>query len=135
MPAAPKVRPQTHSCYLLKSTVLKRTYIGYTVNVTQRLRKHNGEIKGGAKYTSTGRPWVIVCHVTGFATNREALRFEWHWKNWRKSKRVKQCIDPAVMAGIPKEGNNVAVRLAVAHHLVAASAAWTLGHHSLKINL
>ena len=28
------------------------TYIGATNNLKQRIRKHNGEIKGGAKYTT-----------------------------------------------------------------------------------
>ena len=62
--------------YLLKSEVSNRTYIGYTVNIRQRLRKHNGEIKGGAKKTRKGRPWKLVLYVTGFEYERTALQYE-----------------------------------------------------------
>lgn len=65
-----------------------RTYIGATVDVDRRLRQHNGELKGGAKYTS-GRPgqWQRVCYVKGFASSHDALSFEWHWKHFtRKNK-------------------------------------------------
>lgn len=66
-----------HSVYLLKSTTTRRTYIGYTVNPVRRLRQHNGEIKGGAKYTRRGRPWVMICYITGFPDHRTALQYEW----------------------------------------------------------
>lgn len=66
-----------YSVYLLKSTVSNRTYIGYTNKAVElRLRKHNGEIKGGAKRTSRGRPWEIVLYVTGFEYERTALQYE-----------------------------------------------------------
>ena len=37
--------------YLLENTDNKRTYIGVTTNIERRLRQHNGELVGGAKYT------------------------------------------------------------------------------------
>ena len=37
--------------YLLTNSKNNCTYVGITNNPEQRLRKHNGEIKGGAKYT------------------------------------------------------------------------------------
>lgn len=81
----------------------RRTYIGATVDVIRRLRQHNREVKGGAKYTSNGR-WMHLVHVTGTATRlncllkvkvlnncfllysgfpnqRAALQFEWKWKH------------------------------------------------------
>ena len=75
-------------CYLLTSG--NRTYIGYTVDVTRRLRQHNGELKGGAKYTH-GRIWKLAAKVTGFNTKREAMSFEWHWKH--KTRGLKQRIE------------------------------------------
>jgi predicted GIY-YIG superfamily endonuclease len=33
-------------------------YVGCTTDPARRLRQHNGEIKGGGKYTSKHRPWV-----------------------------------------------------------------------------
>lgn len=35
-------------------------YIGWTNNLARRLRQHNGEIKGGAWYTSWKKPVVLV---------------------------------------------------------------------------
>ena len=66
-----------YSVYLLKSTVSNRTYIGYTNKAVElRLRKHNGELQGGAKRTSRHRPWEIVLYVTGFEYERTALQYE-----------------------------------------------------------
>lgn len=56
------------------------TYIGASMDFVHRLRQHNGEIVGGAKYTARFRPWHRAVHAEGFATWRDALRFEWAWK-------------------------------------------------------
>jgi hypothetical protein len=45
-----------------------------------RIRQHNGEIKGGAHYTS-GKTWEIACTIGPFPTWNAALQFEWKWKN------------------------------------------------------
>ena len=43
------------------------TYAGVSPDVHKRLRKHNNEITGGAKYTlSKGPGWKHVCLVHGF---------------------------------------------------------------------
>ena len=39
--------------YLLVNTDNNRTYVGITNNSTRRLRQHNSEIKGGARYTTS----------------------------------------------------------------------------------
>lgn len=66
-----------HTCYILKSTVSNRIYVGYTIDFNRRLRQHNGEIVGGAKKTSKYRPWVPVCTIQGFYESSAALRFEY----------------------------------------------------------
>jgi predicted GIY-YIG superfamily endonuclease len=68
------------SCYLLKSENSTCTYVGSTNNLKRRIRQHNGEIKGGAKYTSKNRPWSIILFIQGFKTKNHCLSFEWHWK-------------------------------------------------------
>ena len=52
-------------CYIIENSGF--TYCGASNDVYRRLRCHNGEIKGGAKYTtSKGRGWEIVCIIHGF---------------------------------------------------------------------
>lgn len=75
----------TWACYYLASTTKPRSYIGATVDPARRLRQHNGEIKGGARYTRGGRPWRRVCYVDGFQNQRQALQFEWRWKHMSSS--------------------------------------------------
>ena len=59
-----------------------RTYAGISPDPKRRLRQHNGELVGGAKYTlSVGPGWEHVCLVRGFRTNIEAMQFEWAVKH------------------------------------------------------
>jgi len=86
--------PSDHCCYLLRSRLNGRTYIGYTTDPLRRLRQHNGEICGGAKKTSRSRPWELVCVVRGFPDQGSALRFEWRWqhtaaKKWTLASRLR----------------------------------------------
>ena len=58
------------------------TDAGVSPDPLRRLRQHNGEIKGGAKYTTSKGPgWTHVCLVEGFRTKIEALQFEWAVKH------------------------------------------------------
>ena len=63
--------------YWLKSK--GKNYIGYTNNLTRRLRQHNGEQKGGALRTKTG-VWYVHKVMSGFESKRAALRFEFALK-------------------------------------------------------
>ena len=73
-------------CYLLNSSISNRTYIGITNNLTKRLRQHNGEICGGAKYTRSFRPWKPILIVSGFYTKNQTLSFEYRVKKKRNNK-------------------------------------------------
>ena len=42
-----------------------------------RLRRHNGELSGGAARTERGRPWAIVLEIYGFGSRNDALSLEW----------------------------------------------------------
>lgn len=66
-----------HCCYILKSKNYNRIYIGYTVNFSRRLRKHNGELSGGADKTKEYRPWIPICIIRGFNEYSSVLRFEY----------------------------------------------------------
>ena len=68
------------SCYIIENKGY--TYVGVSNNVTKRLRAHNGEIKGGAKYTtSKGCGWKHICVIHGFPTKIESMQFEWALKH------------------------------------------------------
>lgn len=81
--------PDAHVCYILRSTISDRIYIGYTVDFNRRLRQHNGEIAGGAKKTCKHRPWVPLCVISGFYDNSTALRFEFRLQHYgRKPAKI-----------------------------------------------
>lgn len=75
-------------CYCLERVDGRKTYVGYTVNLAKRIRQHNGELVGGAKYTHGGK-WVVRWMVSGFRTKNEAMSFEWHWK--RQTRKQNGC--------------------------------------------
>jgi len=67
--------------YILRSQPSpNRTYCGTTNNMKRRLRQHNGLLSGGARATSTGKPWVVAGIIHNFSSKSLALRFEWFCK-------------------------------------------------------
>lgn len=72
-------------------------YVGKTTNIEHRLRQHNGEIKGGAKYTAAKRP-VSIAYIEEFGTHREAAQREYALKqlsHQQKETLVKTIIPQA----------------------------------------
>jgi predicted GIY-YIG superfamily endonuclease len=60
----------------------KCTYAGVSPDPVRRLRQHNSEIKGGAKYTTSKGPgWKHFCLVSGFQDKIQAMQFEWAVKH------------------------------------------------------
>lgn len=71
--------------YCLHSTTHpNRTYIGATKNLKRRLRQHNQEIKGGAKYTRIGKPWIVAWYITGSPSWNKTLSCEWYVKYYSR---------------------------------------------------
>ena len=59
-----------------------KTYAGVSPNPMKRLRQHNKELVGGAKYTTAHAPgWKHVCLVHGFQNKIQAMQFEWAVKH------------------------------------------------------
>ena len=84
-------------CYILKNDQNNRTYNGFTVNPKRRIRQHNQEIVGGAKYTKKygEKDWEVYVLVTGFPDNVNALQCEWRIKHPnRKRRRPKRYNSP-----------------------------------------
>uniref|UniRef100_A0A3Q7EJE3 GIY-YIG domain-containing protein n=1 Tax=Solanum lycopersicum TaxID=4081 RepID=A0A3Q7EJE3_SOLLC len=60
--------------YLILSTNPPiKTYVGVTTNFCRRLKEHNGELKGGAKASRSGRPWICACLIRGFKGRSEGI--------------------------------------------------------------
>jgi putative endonuclease len=79
----------TYFVYVLRSTVARRTYVGMTSDLERRLRQHNGELAGGARYTRVGRPWEIKLVLGPYPTRSHACRVEWRAKRFRGAERFK----------------------------------------------
>ena len=58
------------------------SYVGMTNDIFKRLRQHNGEISGGAKYTSKRKGWYPVLIIDGFLDMRSAMQCEWKLKHF-----------------------------------------------------
>ena len=79
---------KTYIVYLLINTsnTNNYTYLGITNNSIRRLRQHNGEIKGGAKYTHSFKgdgQWIYYLKIKNL-NKSEALSIERTAKNKRK---------------------------------------------------
>lgn len=64
----------------------KHSYVGYSVNMRHRLRQHNGELVGGAKYTKSCTDWTPAMIITGFTSKQAAQSFEAAWKHAKSCK-------------------------------------------------
>lgn len=84
--------------YLLYHSIKNRTYLGITNNLKRRWRQHNGEIKGGARATSSllkfGQ-WQPVLIVSGFSKSN-VLSIEKIIKNKRNKGRGKTPLEKRI---------------------------------------
>tara|TARA_Y100001958_G_C21214817_1_gene540296 strand:+ start:827 stop:1231 length:405 start_codon:yes stop_codon:yes gene_type:complete len=69
--------------YILKSD--NKSYVGMTNNFDRRIRQHNKEIKGGARYTSKSNNWYPICIIDGFKDIKSACQCEWRLKQSYKN--------------------------------------------------
>lgn len=61
-------------------------YTGYTTDLDARIRVHNGEGKGGAKYTRSRRP-VTLAYYEEYEDKSTALRRECEIKKLSKAEK------------------------------------------------
>lgn len=61
-------------------------YVGATTDPARRLRQHQGEIKGGGRYTSTKRPWKMRAIFGPYADRSEAMKAERALKKGKRGK-------------------------------------------------
>ena len=66
-----------HYVYIIKSINFpEKIYVGYSLNVEERLKKHN---EGGSEYTKDYFPWKLV-YFSAFIDKSLALDFEKYLK-------------------------------------------------------
>ncbi len=75
----------SHFVYILRCAD-NTLYIGRTSDLQKRLKKHNGEIAGGAKYTRSRRP-VSLVFFEEFGTLSEALKREYALKQLSRKQK------------------------------------------------
>ena len=64
------------------SCVNKRTYVGFTNDLKNRLKKHNSN--KGARYTK-GNKWMII-YKKKFLSKKKAMSYEYNLKHDRKER-------------------------------------------------
>lgn len=99
--------------YILESRKNPRkTYVGVTNEPFRRLRQHNGEISGGARYTKIFAPWNFHS-IFRFNNRTDALSVEWKAKHCRSKsdgKGVSGVVARVTRHGAAKPGFSRVVR-------------------------
>ena len=62
-------------------------YCGITIDLEKRLKQHNGEIKGGAKYTRSRRPCRFV-YIKKAMNRSIASKEEYRFKQLSRKKKI-----------------------------------------------
>ena len=76
-------------CYILKSIINSKYYIGSTTNLQQRLKLHNAKrVKSTARFA----PWQII-HFEKFQTLSEARKRETQIKQWKSRAAIERLIN------------------------------------------
>ncbi|XP_047978035.1 structure-specific endonuclease subunit SLX1 isoform X2 [Salvia hispanica] len=66
------------------SPIISLAGIKFSSLLSHCLKQHNGELIGGAKASTAGRPWTCACLIQGFADKSKAYQFEAKWKSISK---------------------------------------------------
>ena len=81
--------PDAWYVYVLRSESRRVTYVGIAKDVQARLRKHNGELRGGAKSTRAARPWRVAVVHGPFPSRAQAQRLEHAVKQLAHDERLR----------------------------------------------
>jgi len=82
------------TAYTIYNTALDKIYIGYTSDLENRLKQHNGILKNKtSSFTSKNKgSWVLI-YKEIFATRKEALKREKELKSYRGREFVRKLIN------------------------------------------
>lgn len=69
-------------------------YVGSTTDPARRLRQHNGDLKGGGRFTAKHRPWVPRAIYGPYADRSEAFKAEIALKRGKRGEgRTRWCSE------------------------------------------
>jgi len=74
-------------------------YTGITNDLERRLRQHNGEMWGGARYTRSRRPIELV-YIEKYPTKSEAAKREYEIKHTLDHQQKVELIEKAEVVNI-----------------------------------
>lgn len=77
-----------YAVYILYSSKLDRYYIGYSADISGRLRRHNDHSKG---YTNAGKPWILV-YSEDYEYKSDAFAREKQLKKLKNRIRLEEII-------------------------------------------
>ncbi len=77
--------------YILYSAQLDQYYIGFTKNISDRLRRHNSKSKG---FTNRANDWELV-YKEFYKDKLEAMKRERQIKNWKSKTLLEKLISSA----------------------------------------
>jgi putative endonuclease len=69
--------------YIIYSATLDRYYTGYTLNLEERIRKHNTHHRG---YTGKTNDWKLV-YMEEYSIKKDAYQRERQVKKWKNRKQ------------------------------------------------
>lgn len=78
-----------YGIYILLSLKDKRTYVGYSQNITERFKQHES---GRVKATKSRRPLRII-FTEEFKTIQEAKKRELWWKSGAGRRKLKEMFE------------------------------------------
>lgn len=76
-------------CYILQSLKDKRTYVGYTGDLEERLTLHN---KGNVNATKNRRPFIVL-FAEKFHSKDSAKKRELYWKSGVGRRKLKKYFE------------------------------------------
>jgi len=79
--------------YVLQSSKDNKTYVGYTVNLAERLKYHNSGRVPATKYR---RPLKLLFSEQ-FETAKEAKKREQYWKNGSGRRKLKELFGKSMV--------------------------------------
>ena len=84
-----------YTVYILYAQKLGRFYVRHTIDLADRLARHN---TCRSKATKPGAPWQIV-HSECFDSKCAAVRREQEIKSWKSSIRIRNLIESIPSSG------------------------------------